>query len=321
MDHPLDLPSAMTRFSGDLVALQMHMWKRAFGMPDRDVAPPHSDDQRFADPEWSKHPFWDSIKQAYLTYDARRRGHGVFDARISATRNGGARRSGPRRCSTRSRRPTSSGPIRSRCRSSSRAGARRLARGLEQFIEDVRAGDLRMVDPEPFQVGKNLATTPGAVVFRNRLLEVIQYKPLCDQVHEVPVVLIAPWINKFYILDLDPKKSLVRYLLEQGFTVFVTSWRNPPADMAEVRFEDYLTDGVDAIVDMARSISACRACTPSATAWAAPCSRSTWRGSIGAFRMPDDMPIAALDAARVAAGLLAAGRNRGVPRRRHRLPS
>jgi len=253
MDHPLDMAAAMTRFSGDLVALQMHMWKRAFGMPDRDIAPPHSDDQRFADPEWSKNPFWDSIKQAYLTMtrdsvdmvyttpdltDKERR-RAAFWAK--ALFNAFA--------------PTNffwTNPVALQKFIDSRGET--LARGLEQFIEDVRAGDLRMVDPEPFHVGKNLATTPGAVVFRNRLLEVIQYKPLRQQVHEVPVVLVAPWINKYYILDLDPKKSLVRYLLEQGYTVFVTSWRNPPADMAEVRFEDYLTDGVDAIVDTAKSI-------------------------------------------------------------------
>ena len=253
MDHPLDFAASMTRFSGDLVALQMRMWKRAFCMLDRDIASPHSEDQRFADPEWSKNPFWDSIKQAYLTMtrdcvdmvystpdltDKERR-RAAFWAK--ALFNAFA--------------PTNffwTNPVALQKFVDSRGET--LARGVEQFIEDVRAGDLRMVDPEPFHVGKNLATTPGAVVFRNRLLEVIQYKPVCSQVHEVPVVLVAPWINKYYILDLDPKKSLVRYLLEQGFTVFVTSWRNPPADMAEVRFEDYLTDGVDAIVDTAKSI-------------------------------------------------------------------
>ena len=253
MDHPIDFAASITRFSGDLVALQMHMWKRALGMPDRDVAPPRSDDLRFADPEWSKNPFWDSIKQVYLTltrdgvdmvYEApdltdKERRRAAFWAK--ALFNAFA--------------PTNffwTNPVALHKFVESRGET--LARGLEQFVEDVRAGDLRMVDPEPFELGKNLATTPGAVVFRNRLLEVIQYKPLRDQVHEVPVVLVAPWINKYYILDLEPKKSLVRYLLEQGYTIFVTSWRNPPADMAEVRFEDYLTDGVDAIVDAAKSI-------------------------------------------------------------------
>jgi len=257
MDHPLDLLSTLARFSGDVVAMQMHMWKRALGMPDRDVAPPRSDDLRFADPEWSTNPFWDSIKQIYLTvtrdmvdmvYEVpdlsdKQRRRAAFWAK--ALFNAIA--------------PTNffwTNPVAMHKFVESRGQT--LGRGLEQFIEDVRAGDLRMVDPEPFHVGQNLATTPGAVVFRNRLLEVIQYKPVCPQVHEVPVVLVAPWINKYYILDLGPKKSLVRYLLEQGFTVFVTSWRNPPADMADVRFEDYLTDGVDAIVDTAKSICGVR---------------------------------------------------------------
>ena len=253
VDHPLDLLSTLARFSGDVVALQMHMWKRALGMPDRDVAPPHSDDLRFADPEWSTNPFWDSIKQIYLTmtrdgvdmvYEVpdlgdKERRRAAFWAK--ALFNAIA--------------PTNffwTNPVAMHKFAESRGQT--LWRGLEQFIEDVRAGDLRMVDPAPFHVGQNLATTPGAVVFRNRLLEVIQYKPVCPQVHELPIVLVAPWINKYYILDLGPKKSLVRYLLEQGFTVFVTSWRNPPPEMADVRFEDYLTDGVDAIVDTAKSV-------------------------------------------------------------------
>jgi len=78
---------------------------------------------------------------------------------------------------------------------------------------------------------------------------------MCEQVHAIPVVVVPPWINKFYILDLDAKKSMVRYLVEKGFTVFIASWRNPPADLADVRFEDYMSDGVDPIVDVARAIT------------------------------------------------------------------
>ena len=251
--HPAELAATMARFSGDLVALQLHLWKRALGMPASDVAPPHADDTRFAGEAWSKEPAWDALRQIYLTFTRdvvdlvystpdlpdkeRRRAAFWAKALINALA------------------PTNffwTNPVALQKFVESKGMS--LANGLEQLINDVRAGEVRMVDPEPFHVGKNLATTPGAVVFRNRLLEVIQYKPVKGEVHRIPVVLIAPWINKYYILDLEPKKSMVRYLLERGFTVFVTSWRNPPADLAEVRFDDYLTDGVDAIVDAARAI-------------------------------------------------------------------
>jgi polyhydroxyalkanoate synthase len=112
-----------------------------------------------------------------------------------------------------------------------------------------------MSTPEDFKLGTNLATTPGAVVFRNRLLELIHYAPLAGRVRPIPIVLVTPWINKFYVLDLDAKKSMVRYLLEQGFDVYITSWKNPGADLAEVRFDDYLTQGVDEAVRVARALS------------------------------------------------------------------
>lgn len=290
LDHPMDLAATLTRFCGDLMALQLHLWKRAAGMPAPDVAPPHSDDQRFTDPAWSQNPMWDAIKQVYLTFtrdavdmvystpdlnDQERRRAAFW---VKAVFNAVA--------------PTNffwTNPVALHKFVETRGES--LARGLEQFLEDVRAGDVRMVDPEPFQVGKNLATTPGAVVLRNRLLEVIQYKPTCEQVHEIPVVIVAPWINKFYIMDLDPRKSMVRFLLDQGYTVFMTSWRNPPADLADVRFEDYMTDGVDAIVDTARSI--CRASKVHAVGY---CLGGTMLSIYMAwlnrrFPSPDDHPI------------------------------
>jgi len=93
-----------------------------------------------------------------------------------------------------------------------------LRRGLQIFFEDQQAGTVRMTDPRDFTVGVNLPTTPGAVVFRNRLVELIHYAPRAKAVRPVPVLLVTPWINKFYVLDLQPKKSIVQHLLEQGST-------------------------------------------------------------------------------------------------------
>ena len=99
-----------------------------------------------------------------------------------------------------------------------------------------RTRDVQIVDESGFKIGQEIAATPGQVVFRNRLLELIQYSPTTETVRRIPIVIVAPWINKYYVLDLDGKRSLIRYLVNQGFTVFVTSWKNPGPEMAEVWF-------------------------------------------------------------------------------------
>jgi polyhydroxyalkanoate synthase len=122
-----------------------------------------------------------------------------------------------------------------------------LVQGLENLVRDIEqnAGDLgvTLADTSAFEVGRNLATTPGAVVYRNRLMELIQYAPATERVHATPLVIFPPWINKFYILDLKPQNSLVKWIVEQGFTLFVVSWKNPDASYAETGLDDYIRDG------------------------------------------------------------------------------
>ena len=122
-------------------------------------------------------------------------------------------------------------------------GGASIADGVRNLLRDVEEGRLTMVDPDAFAPGRNLAVTPGKVVFRNRLIELIQYTPRTEQVFAVPLLFIPPWINKYYILDMQPKNSFVGYMVEQGFTVFVISWKNPDASMEEITFEDYMRDG------------------------------------------------------------------------------
>jgi len=122
-----------------------------------------------------------------------------------------------------------------------------LVQGLENLVRDIEAhhGDVQvtLADPQAFAVGVNLATTPGSVVFRNPLFELIQYKATTETVHEVPLLIFPPWINKFYVLDMKPANSLIKWIVDQGFTVFVVSWVNPDASFAEVRMDDYIRDG------------------------------------------------------------------------------
>jgi polyhydroxyalkanoate synthase len=118
-----------------------------------------------------------------------------------------------------------------------------LLDGLENLIGDLEAGRISMTDYGAFEVGKNVAITPGKVVFENHLFQLIQYDPTTETVFETPIVIFPPWINKFYILDLTAEKSMVKWLTDQGFTVFMCSWVNPGSELADTTFEDYMVDG------------------------------------------------------------------------------
>jgi polyhydroxyalkanoate synthase subunit PhaC len=134
-------------------------------------------------------------------------------------------------------------------------GGTSIAEGARNLMEDVKAGRLSMVDATAFAPGRNLALAPGKVVFRNKLVELIQYAPTTDSVHKTPLMILPPWINKFYILDLQPKNSMVKWLTEQGFTVFMVSWKNPDATMDGITIEDYVDLGALETSDVVRQIT------------------------------------------------------------------
>ncbi|WP_275096534.1 class I poly(R)-hydroxyalkanoic acid synthase [Sedimenticola hydrogenitrophicus] len=128
-----------------------------------------------------------------------------------------------------------------------------LVHGLKNMLEDLEAGKgelrIRMTDTSAFELGGNVATTPGKVVFQNRMFQLIQYTPATDSALKRPLLVIPPWINKYYVMDLQPKNSLLKWLVDQGHTVFVVSWVNPDSSYAETSFADYVTEGVIAAVD------------------------------------------------------------------------
>ncbi len=123
----------------------------------------------------------------------------------------------------------------------------RWCTGLENLVRDLEAnnGDLlvTLADKNAFRVGQNIGLTEGAVVFRNRMLELIQYSPSTETVHKTPLIIFPPWINKFYILDLKPQNSLIKWIVDQGFTLFVVSWVNPDASYRDVGLDDYIREG------------------------------------------------------------------------------
>ncbi|MDE1173926.1 MAG: class I poly(R)-hydroxyalkanoic acid synthase [Parvibaculaceae bacterium] len=128
-----------------------------------------------------------------------------------------------------------------------------LVKGMEQMLEDVKRGrgklEIQQTDMSAFTIGENIATTPGKVVYQNNLMQMIQYVPMTEKVFARPLLIFPPWINKYYILDLGPQKSFIRWCLEQGLTVFVVSWVNPDARLAMKTFEDYMIEGVYAALD------------------------------------------------------------------------
>jgi len=252
--HPQELAEAAATFSTRMLELQWYSWQRQFGLPSADVEEPNPDDTRFVDPVWTESATWDLTKEWYLTLT-----HHIQDMLFQTP---GLSSRDRRRAAFWWRKwlnamaPTNfllTNPVAMRKAAESNGAS--LMRGYRNFVEDLQAGNVRMTRPDDFQVGGNLATTPGKVVLRNRLLELIHYAPTAATVHRIPLLIVTPWINKFYILDLVPKKSMIKFLLDQGIDVYITSWKNPDAAMADVGFDDYLTEGIDAAVTAVRSIS------------------------------------------------------------------
>ena len=255
LEHPQELSGELMRYAQEFFELNLRLAHPAFipqtGGPASEAS---REDERFTDPEWSRLPAFAALKEHYLHLT-----HWLEDA-IYRTPDTPSRTK--RQAAYWVRQwlnaiaPTNyflTNPV--AVRKFWESGGQSLVQGLHNLIDDLRVGDVQMVDRSAFRVGENLATTPGAVVFRNRLLEVIHYKAATDKVHSVPLVLVAPWINKYYILDLNEKKSLVRHLVDQGFDVYMTSWRNPGPELADVTYDDYLIDGVLAAIEVAREVS------------------------------------------------------------------
>lgn len=249
--HPQEMSRAISSISGDLLALQSHVMRRTFGLPSEDVIEPHGDDARFSAPVWSESPTWDITKEWYLAFT-----HRLQDMFFETPGMSDKER---RRAAFWLRKwlnavaPTNffwTNPV--ALSKYMETNGQSVADGFRNFLRDVKARNILMVEENAFEVGKDLATTPGKVIFRNRLLEIIHYTPTTEKVHSIPLLIVTPWINKFYILDLTAKKSMIKYLVNQGFSVFVTSWKNPTEEMSEVSFDDYMDDGVRAAIQVVK---------------------------------------------------------------------
>ncbi len=130
-----------------------------------------------------------------------------------------------------------------------------IAKGMEQLLADIRQGHMSQTDETVFEVGRNVATTEGTVVYENELMQLIEYKPLTAQVHERPMIFVRPGINKDYSLDLQPDNSVIRYTVEQGHRLFVVSWRNPDESLAAKSWDDYIADGPLKAIEVVQAIT------------------------------------------------------------------
>ncbi|HEX9452552.1 MAG TPA: class I poly(R)-hydroxyalkanoic acid synthase [Burkholderiales bacterium] len=135
-------------------------------------------------------------------------------------------------------------------------GGASLAQGMKLLAGDVARGRISMTDDQAFEVGRNLALTPGSVVFENEVMQLIQYIPATPNIYEYPLLIVPPFINKYYILDLQPENSFVRFCVEQGFSTFIVSWRNIPAELGQLGWDDYIEKGVLAPLQAIKAISA-----------------------------------------------------------------
>ena len=228
--------------------------KRMMGEPAKPAAEADPRDKRFADPDWNRNQFFDFIKQVYLITSRwavdlaenasgldphTRKKAGFYVKQIA---NALA--------------PTNfvfTNP--ELLRETLSSNAENLVRGMHMLAEDIKAGGgdlrIRQTSTGDFRLGENLATTPGKVIHRNELCEIIRYDAMTEKVLARPLLIVPPWINKFYVLDLTPEKSFIRWCVEQGHTVFVISWVNPDKRLARKNFEHYMKSGVIEAVDVA----------------------------------------------------------------------
>ena len=221
-----------------------------------DLVPAPAGDRRFSAREWHTTPYFSWLRQTYLLYGEYLRELAAQAQMAPADR---------RRLEFMTRQyldaiaptnyPATNPAVLKKALETEGSS---LVHGLSNLVTDVGRGRITMSDQSAFGVGKNLAVTPGSVVFRNDLIEVLQYDATTPTVHKRPLVIIPPCINKYYILDLRPANSLVRYCVAQGHTTFVVSWRNIPPDLGRLTWDDYLESGVLQAIDVAQRISGSR---------------------------------------------------------------
>ena len=246
-------PMAMMASGAQAWAKGLETWTRLLGGTGRAAPSESVRDRRFSDPEWQENPVFKTIRQTYLTIADQMLGtvekiDGVDEetrAKLRfATRNFVDAMSPSNFALTNPQ--VLKRTIETR--------GENLLRGLSNMLKDIAGGQLTQTKAGAFEVGRNLATTPGKVIKRTPLYELIQYTPATDEVLETPVVIFPPWINRFYILDLTPEKSFVKWCVDQGISLFMVSWKSADESAARVALDDYVREGQIDAIDTVRDL-------------------------------------------------------------------
>jgi polyhydroxyalkanoate synthase len=244
---PFRLAEVQMRLWQDYVSLAQSSWLKFMGHDAKPVAEPHKSDRRFRHEDWESNFLYDYIKQSYLiaAKHLHRAVAGIEGLEPTTAKKVDFYTRQYIDALSPSNFVLTNPEV---MRETVATGGRNLVRGLTNLLDDLSRGNgeqlrLRMTDENAFKLGLNIATAPGKVVYQNELLQLIQYEPATEEVARRPLLIIPPWINKYYILDLRENNSFIRWAVEQGLTVFVISWVNPDERLAHKSFEDYMREG------------------------------------------------------------------------------
>ncbi|MEZ5609692.1 MAG: class I poly(R)-hydroxyalkanoic acid synthase [Rhodocyclaceae bacterium] len=255
---PLPETEALTalqkEFAQRHAALWSHMLQRQPGTTAEPLVQPPRGDRRFSSEAWQESPMYDYMRQAYLlnaefltqVADSLPMADGRAKAKMQFLTRQYVDALAPSNFAA-----TNPEFIKKALETKGES----ISAGIQNLLADMEKGRISMTDDGAFEVGRNLATTPGAVIYENPLMQLIQYSPLTDKVAATPLLIVPPCINKFYIMDLQAHNSLVRFIVEQGFTVFLVSWKNPKDDLSQATWDDYLEKGPLTALDVVRQVT------------------------------------------------------------------
>ena len=252
---PSRIVEAQTRLWGNYLAIWNGSLRKSMGQEPEYEVEPEPGDKRFKDPEWTANPIYDAMKQLYLATSRWAKelvdeAEGVDDhirhkARFYIEQFNNAL--------SPTNFPVTNPEV---VRETLETSGDNLARGMRMLAEDIEAGKgslrIRQSDYSRFEIGRNIALSPGKVIAETEICQVLQYEPSTDAVLKTPLLIVPPWINKFYILDLNPEKSFIKWAVDQGHTVFVISWVNPDGRHADKDFENYMKEGVIYALDIVK---------------------------------------------------------------------
>lgn len=253
MSHPDKWLKLQSQFYQDFFKVWLNFWEKQLGKEVEDVIKPSSKDTRFKFKEWEQNAYFDFIKESYLL---------LSDFMMNILDEFPIEESKRKKLQFHTRQFVSSiSPTNfvltnpEVIQLAMETKGKSLMEGFKNMVEDIKKGRITMTNESQFEIGKNVAVTEGAVVFQNELIQLIQYKPLTENVKEIPFLILPPWINKYYILDLTPENSFAKWIVEQGYTVFMVSWKSADASIAHLTWEDYIEKGAMAAIEAVKSIT------------------------------------------------------------------